>query len=85
MKVLLVLRVKLSPDDLFKAIGLCVNEFGVLRNWKVWVPNVGKSEKMLSSCGSLTSTEFTKDIKEQNIYNNTVKLTQSSRSWSSKS
>lgn len=60
MKVLLVLRVELGPDDFFKAIGLCVNEFGVLRNRKVWVPSVGKEkkEKMLSSCGSLTSKEL---------------------------
>lgn len=77
MKVLLVLRVELGPDDLFKAIGLCVNEFGVLGNWKVWVPSIGKREKIMSSCGSLTSKEFTKDVKEQKNYNNTVKLTQS--------
>lgn len=83
MKVLLVLRVELGPDDFFKAIGLCVNEFGVLRNRKVWVPSVGKKEKMLSSCGSLTSKEFTKDEfvmkskkSKKNDYNS-VKLTQS--------
>lgn len=38
MEVLLVLRVELGPDDLLKTIGLGVNEFGVLWDWKVWVP-----------------------------------------------
>lgn len=42
MEVLLVLRVELGPDDLFKAVGLGVNEFGVLRDRKVWVPSGGQ-------------------------------------------
>lgn len=37
VKVLLVLRTKLSPHDLLKAVWLCVDEFGVLGHWNVWV------------------------------------------------
>lgn len=45
MKVLLVLRVEFGPDDLFKAIWFCVNEFGVLGDRKVWVAGGGEREK----------------------------------------
>lgn len=42
MEILLVLRVELGPDYFFKAVGLCVNEFGVLRDWQVGVPSGGQ-------------------------------------------
>lgn len=43
MEVLLVLGVELGPDDLFKAVGLGVNELGVLRDWQVGVPRAGQT------------------------------------------
>lgn len=46
MEVLLVLRVELGPDDLFKAVGLGVDEFCVLRDWKVWVPGESQREDL---------------------------------------
>lgn len=33
MQVLLVFGAELGPDDLLEAVGLGVNECGVLRNW----------------------------------------------------
>lgn len=38
MQVQLVLGVVLRPGHLFKAVGLCVDELGVLGNWFVWIP-----------------------------------------------
>lgn len=38
MQVLLVFGAELGPDDLLKAVGLGVDEGGVLRNWQVWIP-----------------------------------------------
>lgn len=38
MKVLLVLPVELGPDDLLEAVGLGMNELGVLRDGQVGVP-----------------------------------------------
>lgn len=41
MQVLLVFGAELGPDDLFKAVGLGVDEGGVLRNWQVRIPGGG--------------------------------------------
>lgn len=37
MQVQLVLRIVLGPGHLFKAVGLCVDELGVLGNWFVGI------------------------------------------------
>lgn len=39
MQVLLVLRVELGPDDLLKAVWLCMNELGVLGDWQIRIPD----------------------------------------------
>lgn len=38
VQVLLVLGVKLGPDDLLKAVWLCVDKLGILRDWQVRIP-----------------------------------------------
>lgn len=38
MQVLLVLRVKLCPDDLLKSVWLCVDKLGVLGHRQVRIP-----------------------------------------------
>lgn len=39
MQVLFVFGAELGPDDLLKAVGLGVDELGVLGNGLVWVPD----------------------------------------------
>lgn len=45
MEILFVLWVKLCPDHLFKAVGLGVDEFGVLRDRQVGVTNRKQRKK----------------------------------------
>lgn len=46
MQVLLVFRAELGPDDLLKAVGLGVDEGGVLRYWQVRIPGRKKTQNL---------------------------------------
>lgn len=56
VQVQLVLRVVLGPGDLFKAVGLCVDELGVLGNRFVWIARKrGNTNGMLLNKSLTTS------------------------------
>lgn len=48
VKVELVLGVVLCPRYLLEAVRLCVDEFGILWNWLVWIPEREKQIKPFS-------------------------------------
>lgn len=45
VEVQLVFGVVLGPGDLFKPVGLCVDELCILGNWLVWIPKRVKEKK----------------------------------------
>lgn len=46
MQVLLVFGAELGPDDFLKAVGLGVDEGGVLRHWQVRIPGRKKAQNL---------------------------------------
>lgn len=57
VQVQLVLGVVLGPGDLFKAVGLCVDELGVLWNRFVWIATErGNTNEMLLNESLTTSS-----------------------------
>jgi len=48
VEVKLFFRGVFRPGNFFKAIRLCVNELGVLRNWLIWI-TVEREKKHLSN------------------------------------
>lgn len=56
VQVQLVLGVVLGPGNLFKAVGLCVDELGVLGNWFVWIAAERENRNRVLLNESLTTS-----------------------------
>lgn len=78
MEILFVLWVKLSPDHLFEAVGLGVNELGVLRDRQVGITD-GEQRQNLSFGGFNESQNQTEQSNKFSDYTNITFFNESQR------